>query len=192
MGYVGGIKGRASHMIDIFGTTQAVLRESGYRTRLLPFEQSSILSFEDESVLGFCYLFSDPSTLLAKWKPIETEFLNRHGARFRSAGEKAWNIYSIFICGEIADSVQTREVSWIEENLDRTRKLATCGISTRESLHRALLPLLRLQYRPTLQLDGLTERLQRRISAIAPSAANVALKDDVPPIEVVRLLEGQP
>ena len=60
MGYVGGIKGRASHMIDIFSTTQAILRESGYRTRLLPFEQSSILSFEDESILGFCYTFQRP------------------------------------------------------------------------------------------------------------------------------------
>jgi hypothetical protein len=178
-------------MIDIFSTAQTILRESGYRTRLLQFEQSSILSFEDESILGFCYLFADPATLLTGWRSIETEFLNRHGARFRSAGDKAWNIYSVFLSNEIADSVQTREVRWIEENLERTRKLATCGISTREALHRALLPLLRLQYRPILQLDSLTERLQRRIATIAPSVASIALKDDVAPIEVVRLLEGQ-
>jgi hypothetical protein len=178
-------------MIDIFGTAQTILRESGYWTRLLSFEQTSILSFEDESVLGFCYIFSDPTALLTGWKSIETELLNRHGVRFRSAGDKAWNIYSIFVSGETADPIQTREVRWIEENLERTRKIATCGISTRETLQRALLPLLRLQYRPSLQPDGLTERLQRRIATIAPSAANVVLKDDVPPIEVVRLLEGQ-
>jgi hypothetical protein len=178
-------------MIDIFSTAQGILRESNYRTRLLPFEQSSILSFEDESILGFCYVFADLTELLTRWKSIEAEFLNRHSPRFRSAGDKAWNIYSVFMTGETGDSVQMREVRWIEEDLDRTRKIAACGVTTREYLYRALLPLLGLQYRPTLQLDGLTERLQRRISAIAPAAANVALKDDVAPIEVVRLLEGQ-
>src|ERR1035441_4200953 len=178
-------------MIDIFGTAQAVLRESGYRTRLLPLGQVSILSFEDYSVLGSCYVFTNPVELLTEWKSIETELLNRYGARFRSAGDKAWNIYSVFLSAEIADPVQTREVRQIEENLERTRKVAACGVSTREAVQRAFLPLVRLQYRPTLQPEGLTERLQRRISTIAPSAANVVLKEDVQPIEVVRLLEGQ-
>lgn len=179
-------------MIDIFSAAQSILRESGYRTRLLSFEHSSILSFEDDSILEFCYVFMDPTKLLKGWASVESEFLNYYSARFRFAGDKAWNIYSIFISGEVADSAQTREVRWVEENLERTRKIAACGISTREALQNALLPLLRLQYRPSLQLDSLTDRLRRRIGTIAPSAANVALKGDVAPIEVVRLLEGQP
>ncbi|MGP8175070.1 MAG: hypothetical protein ACLP7O_11065 [Terracidiphilus sp.] len=179
-------------MIDIFSTAQAVLRESGYWTRLFPFEQTSILSFEDESILGFCYIFADVNTLLSKWRSKETELINHHVVRFRSAGEKSWNIYSVLLCGEVADQTQTRKARQIEENLERTRKIVACGASTREAVQRSLLPLLRLQYRPSLQAEGLGDRLRRRISTIAPSAASVALRDDVPPIEVVRLLEGQP
>jgi hypothetical protein len=178
-------------MTEIFSTVQTLLRDSGYRTRLLPFEQSTVLCFEDESILGFCYIFPSPDMLLASWTAIESQLLSHHTVRFRLAGDKAWNIYSVFLTEGEANSSQTREIRWIEENLDRTRKIAASGISTKENVLQALLPLLRLQYRPIVEMDSFSDRLKNRIATIAPSAANVVLNDDVPAIEVVRILEGQ-
>lgn len=177
-------------MIDILATTQVLLRESGYFTRLLSFEKGPLLCFEDDTIMGFCRVFDTPEAMLKDWKQIETALLLRYGSRFRSAGEKAWNIYCVFLSSAPANSVHAREVRWIEENLERTRKVASCNLSTREEIQRALLPLLRLQYRPTMQLDGVTDRLRRRIAMIAPNAADVSLDENVAPIEVIRLLGG--
>ena len=177
-------------MTEVLSTSQILLRESGYSTRLLSFEKLPLLCFEDDSILGFCYMFDSAEAMLRDWKTVESALLLGYGPRFRAAGQKAWNIYCVFLSSAPADSVKAREVRWIEENLDRTRKIASCDLTTREEIQRALLPLLRLQYRPTLQLEGITDRLRRRITMIAPSAANVTLDDGVDPIEVVRLLGG--
>lgn len=175
-------------MIDLLSATQTLLRDSGYDTRLRAYGPAAVLSFEDESVMGFCYVFEDTDAMLKSWKTTETEFLNRYGARFRIAGDKAWNIYCVFLTGSETDVESERQVRWIEENLDRTRKIAACGVATRESLVKVLLPLLRLQYKPLLEHEDLDARLQQRLSVIAPNAAKVALRADVSPTEIARLL----
>lgn len=175
-------------MIDLLGTTQVLLRDSGYDTRLRPYDSASVLSFEDESVMGFCYVFQDTATMLQAWKSTESDLLKRFGARFRIAGDKAWNIYCVFLTVSECDIESLRQVRWIEENLDRTRKIAACGLVTRESLMRTLLPLLRLQYKPLLEHENLDVRLQQRLDVIAPTAAKIVLRDDVSPTEIARLL----
>jgi hypothetical protein len=54
------------------------------------------------------------------------------------------------------------------------------------------LPLLPIQYQPLLRAEDVTERLERRIVAIAPKAAHVALDETVSPVEVIRLLGDSP
>ena len=81
---------------------------------------------------------------------------------------------------------------WIEEDLERTRKIAACGIASREELVRVLLPVLPLQYQPELRAEDVTERLRRRIAAIAPNVVEVALDEAVSPVEVVRILGDGP
>jgi hypothetical protein len=104
-------------MTDILSVAQALLRErADYRTRLLPFGEQSLLSFEDESILGFCRLFPDAEVMLDEWHSTETALLNQYGSRFRLAREKAWNIYCVFLSDGAADSASSREVGWIEEN----------------------------------------------------------------------------
>jgi predicted RecB family nuclease len=88
----------------------------------------------------------------------------------------------------VVNSEDARQIARIEEDLERTRKLASSGITTREELVRTLLPILPLQFQPSLQPEDVTERLRRRIRAIAPNAAQIALNEDVPVTEVVRLL----
>jgi hypothetical protein len=177
-------------MIDPLSNMQLVLGEAGFETRLSAIEGIKVVCFEDEVVTGFGCSFKDPTTLLAQWKSTEMSLLTRYAPSLRAAGEKAWNVYSIFLCTAPANRSQNRQVCWIEENLERTRKIVGCGLASREDVVRALLPLLPLQFRPVLGPEDVTERLQARIRTIEPRVSDVALDRSVPAMEVVRLLGG--
>lgn len=177
-------------MIDVLSTMQVVLREAGYIARLISIDRFPVVHFEDDTLMGFGCVFDNPDELLGRWKILETSLLMRYAPRLRIAGEKAWNVYCVFLCGSAADSVQNRQVRWLEEDLERTRKVAACGIDSREDLMRVLLPVLPLQHQPVLRAEDVTERLKRRILNIAPRAADVALDEAVSVAEVVRLLGG--
>lgn len=175
-------------MIDVLSTLQVVLREASFATHLRSIDNSSIVSFEDDTLLGFGCLFANPGTLLERWKNMELSLLTHYAAHLRTAGDKAWNVYCIFLCSAAADPVQNRQVRWVEEDLERTRKIAACGLSSREDLVRALLPVLPLRYQPALRAENVTERLQTRIHAIAPRASHVVLDKSISPVEVSRIL----
>ena len=177
-------------MIDLLSTLQVLLKEAGFTTRLTSLDRSSIVCFEDEALMGFGCIFEDPVGLLTRWKTTEMSLLKRYAPNFRAAGEKAWNVYCLFFCGAVGDPIQSREVRWIEEDLNRTRKIAACGLASREDLKRALLPILPLQYQPVLRPEDVTERLKTRIRAIAPRASKVVLDESVSEVEVVRILGG--
>lgn len=175
-------------MIDVLSTMQGVLREAGYTTRLTSIDRSSVVCFEDDALTGFGRIFEDPRGLLTQWKALETVLLTRYAPSLRAGGEKAWNVYCVFLCSSAGDPTENRQVRWIEEDLNRTRKVASCGIASREDLVRALLPVLPLQYQPVLGAEDVTERLRTRILTIAPRASDVILDDSVSPAEVIRLL----
>lgn len=177
-------------MIDILSTMQVLLREAGFVTRLSSVDRSPIVCFEDDTLIGFGCVFDNPTVLLERWKSTEKSLLMRYATGIRTAGEKAWNVYCVFLSGSVADTIQNRQVRWIEEDLEHTRKLAACGLATREDLVRTLLPVLPLQYQPVLREEDVTERLATRIRSIAPRGSQVALDPTVPPSEVVRLFGG--
>lgn len=177
-------------MIDLLSNMQVVLQDAGFTTRLGANAESPIVCFENESLIGFGSIFNDPADLLSRWKEVEEALLVRYSLSFRRAGDKAWNVYSVFLCGLAADASLSRQVRWIEEDLHRTRKVTGCGLTSREDMVRALLPLLPIQQQPILQIEDTTERLNRRIRTIAPRAADVVLDESVLPSEVVRLLGG--
>lgn len=181
-------------MIDLGSPVQAVLQDAGYDTWLLSVEGLRAIGFEDDAVMGFVYLFEDVSSMLLSWRNLETKLLSRHASSLQRAGEKTWNIYSVFLSSGRADEVQLREVRWIEEDLERTRKLAACGLASREGIITALLPLLPIQRQPSL--DGeefdLTQRLEKRVASIAPEGAKAVLNSDVPAADVIRMLGGLP
>lgn len=176
-------------MIDLLSISQGILRENSLTTRLLRLGTATIISFEDDALLGFIHLFETPAEMIENWAETEHSFLRAQATRFRAAGEKAWNVYSIFLCEMDGNSHEKRQIHWIEENLERTRKLASCGINTRADLLGALLPILTLQQRPKLDSDKFEDRLRRRVSQIAPGATDAVLEKAVNPTEVVRLLK---
>jgi hypothetical protein len=179
-------------MTEISEVLQSVLDENAYRTWPVspPKDVLSALSFEDEGIMGFACIFPDVPTLLSSWYAAETTLLTRHALYLKEAGDKAWNVYSIFICALGATESELRQVRRIEENLERTRKIAACGLVGREDFVTALLPVLSLQHRPSLDVEDLTERLRVRLAAIAPASANVFLDSRVEPAEVARQLDA--
>lgn len=177
-------------MTDLFSTIQVVLKEADFETHLTSINDLKVVSFEDNVLLGFCCVFDNPNDLLDNWKTKESALLSRFAPQIRSAADKAWNVYCVFLCSGTADDVQSRQVRQIEENLERTRKIASCGIAGRDDLVATLLPLLPLQYHAILKTVDATERLRRRIAQIAPEAESVVLDDSVSPSEVVRLIGG--
>jgi hypothetical protein len=175
-------------MIDVLSSMHLVLREAGFITRLASIERSSIVCFEDEILSGFGCVFANPRELLAEWKAMEMALLTHFSPSLRAAREKAWNIYCIFLCASDADAEQNREVRWIEEDLERTRKIAACGLLSRDDIVRALLPILPLQYKPALRAEDANDRLQTRIRGISPKASQIVLDETISTAEVIRLL----
>jgi hypothetical protein len=181
-------------MTDFTSPLQVVLQEAGYQTWVVSVSGIETVCFEDDAVMGFACIFGDAATLLAHWREVETMWLRKHAPSLHKAGEKTWNLYSVFLCTSSADPIQMRELRAIEEDLERTRKIASCALNNRTALIAAVLPLLPLQSQPILDSDDfdLTQRLRKRIATIAPAAAGAALDLGVSPNEVVRLLGAEP
>jgi hypothetical protein len=181
---------RLSDMTDLKSPVQVVLQDAGYETWLMSVDGLPAVGFEDSAVMGFVCIFEDASSLLRRWRDLETKLLTGHASSLQKAGEKTWNIYCVFLSSGTTDEVHLREIRWIEEDLERTRKIAACGLSTRDEIVKALLPLLPIQRQPFLDTEDfdLTQRLRKRIASIAPDAAGAVLDESVTPAEVVRLL----
>ncbi|WP_144409181.1 hypothetical protein [Pseudoxanthomonas suwonensis] len=177
-------------MIDVLSTMHALLQESKFEARLIALDDDSILCFEDESVMGFCKVFDSPQSLLSNWRTAELGILRRFAANFREAPDKAWNVYTVFLCTQEASPDESRQIRWIEEDLERTRKITGCGVVSREDLVNALLAILPIQYEPKLQTEDSTARLTRQIRGISAKAADVVLDSAVSPSEVVRLMSA--
>ena len=177
-------------MTDLKSPLQALLQDAGYQTWLMSIDGLEIIGFEDDAVMGFACVFDRVVTLLTQWRDLETKLLMRHAPALQKAGDKTWNVYSVLLCTESATSAQLRELRWIEEDLERTRKITGCALATRSDVVTALLPLLPLQYQPLLDSEDfdLTQRLRKRIASISPAVSDAALDSEVSPSEVVRLL----
>ena len=177
-------------MTDLKSQLQIILQDAGYSTWLGAMDELEVVGFEDEAVMGFACIFNDVSTMLTRWRDVETRLLAKHASSLQRGGEKTWNVYSVFLSQMVPDEIQLREIRWIEEDLERTRKLAACGVVDQQTLITSLLPLLPLQSQPSLDREDfdVTQRLTRRIANIAPPAATAALDSKVSTNGVIRLL----
>jgi hypothetical protein len=149
---------------------QAVLRDAGYATWSWTGGSVPVVCFEDDVVVGFVFVFADAGTLLECWQAAETGVLSAHAPSLRAAGAKAWNVYSVFVTAGGAALPLARSVRQIEENLDRTRKVAAVGVRDREDVIGALLPVLPLASRAVLEEDDMPQRLHARLSDLPTQA----------------------
>lgn len=158
---------------------ESTLAQVGYRPRIAKFD-STILLFEDESILGFVSLFETVEQLLDNWKSKQNQFVSRMAVELRRSASKSWNCYAVFLALDEADPDQRALLSELEEDLSLTRKLVVDGLLTARDIPRALLPILPIQNR-TSTTDLGSQALSSRLPAW-PRTALLALEGDGTPI----------
>jgi hypothetical protein len=136
--------------------------------------------------MGFVHVFASAEALLEGWAGSQKAALARHGPGIRSAGAKAWNIYSIFLTSD-PTALRGRAIERIEEDFSLTRKIARASIQTADDVERAFLPLISVKAKPALGASNFETRLRNRLKDV-PSDAVAAFLSEIPGVEVARIL----
>ena len=162
--------------MDITKEIEIVLRDANYATWQWTDGPVPVVCFENDEVIGFVHVFGLVSELLSDWEKSQDATLSRFRPALKNAGEKAWNVYSIFLAEDKHDESLQLRLDHIEENFRLTRKIARDGIGTKEGVISALLPLLPVRYRPQIDESNFHSRLLDRLSDISPDGATALLK----------------
>jgi hypothetical protein len=172
--------------MDIANQSQLILRNAGYET--MPWTGGSVpvVCFENQSVLGFLYIFPTASAMFENWRAVQEVVLRRFSPAIKLSGQKAWNVYSVFVTEDSAPNTWTAER--IEEDFTLTRKIAHAGVTSLDELRQALLPLLPVASRPQVEQTNFAEILRERLSEISPAAVNAFL-GAAQPKDVADILE---
>jgi len=175
--------------MDIPTQAEIVLREAQYATWPWSGGPVPAICFEDRTVIGFLHTFSSAESLLTGWEQAQESALGRHAVALRSAGNKAWNVYSVFLA-ERGAAEFSRRIERIEEDFSLARKIARANIQTNADLVRALLPLLRIRAQPTLGDAHYSDRVRARLKDI-PARAVTAFVGAASAADVAHILETE-
>jgi hypothetical protein len=161
-------------MSTILETAAELLQEHGYVVVLKHTDVPHLL-FESEECLGLMIAFADPETLLGNWSIQSAALLEAQKLGLRRSLEKAWNSYLVLLSAARADRLQQALMDSVEEDLVGTRKIARAGMTSREEIARAILPLLPLQSAPNLQPVDMKEEVRIRASQLPPAVMDAFL-----------------
>jgi hypothetical protein len=84
-------------MTDVLSTVQVVMQSANYRTWEIRDSRNLTIGFEDEVTMGFVSVFATPRQIIDNWRETEATLLARFAAQFGAAGDKAWNVYCVFV-----------------------------------------------------------------------------------------------
>ncbi len=169
---------------EITTWAELALRDAGFDTWTS--ELHGVTVFESPSIIGFLYVFDSSEELLEAWKQRQKLALRRHSPRLRSAGEKSWNVYSVFLTCDDAPGLKAK-VERIDEDFELTRKIARSSIATKSDVELALLPLVRIRAHPLLDDTDIAQRLRSRLEEI-PDVAVSAFLGEADPATVAQIL----
>jgi hypothetical protein len=155
--------------MDIVNQAEIVLRQAGYDTWPWSGGRVPVICFENLSLIGFLHAFPSAQSLCADWQDAQKVALTRFATGLRLSGSKAWNVYSVLLTEEAVPTLAKR-IEQIEENFSLTRKIARAGIKSALELQAALLPLLPIMSRPTLEAADFDQRLRSRLHHLSNGA----------------------
>jgi len=148
--------------MNLSSTAMSLLKNAGFDIQ----ESSDLFNgfyFEDETIMGIVICFSSAKELLDSWRDRQNEFLKRNARLIRRSGDKAWNIYTIFLTHEKCPRDKEAEFLAVEENFEGTRKIARSGLMTSNDVKYALLPVLPLQSLAPIKEINIQEELKSRL-----------------------------
>ncbi|WP_435655976.1 hypothetical protein [Brucella pituitosa] len=173
-------------MMDIYIQSEILLRDAQYDTWTWTGPSGPVTCFENAALMGFVHVFDTADALLGSWEERQKLALARHATFLRSAGAKAWNVYSLFLT-EDSDARRGREIERIEEDFSLTRKIARASIRTADDIEMALLPLLSIRSKPLLGAANFEMRLRTRLKEMSPDGVTAFL-NEATPADVARIL----
>jgi hypothetical protein len=178
-------------MIDVLKLAADILGDAGFETHRVPVNERESLAFEDPTVLGFLFAYSDSGELLRAWEVDAHRAIADHQLALRRAGQKAWNLYIVLISVEAASHVQLAGLAAIEEDLAGTRKIARAHMQDTADLRAALLSLLPLQAAPKLEAVDIRTEIRERATELQSRALDAFFSpaDDT---VVLQVLEEAP
>lgn len=172
-------------MSDLLLSGTDVLRSFGYSVFTFEIEGRTAAGFEDETALGFVFAYADVDELCSLWQRDIDSAASRHGLALRRAGQKAWNVYAVFLGGGSINETGAVRLSMIEEDLTATRKIARSGLTDAAAVREALLTLLPIQSAPLLEAVDMPAEIRLRASELsartleaflAPAESSVVLQ----------------
>jgi hypothetical protein len=172
---------------SLLNQSEIALRRAGYDTWPWSNGLVPVICFENDTVVGFVHVFADADDLHSRWLAAQATALDRHATALRRAGDKAWNVYSIFLTASSAPASIARAIERIEEDFTMTRKIARTGVVTAADVARALLPLLPIQSKPVLDTSNYGERLGVHLVDVQRRAV-AAFLSEAKPADIVQIL----
>ena len=173
--------------------TEAAVRQhlvnDGYSIGELQALDCRVVIFENATVLGFIFLYSDSSALFANWQNDSEQMLREAQFCLRQAGKKAWNTYTVFLADNQTSPDDAVMLQAIEEDLSGTRKIARTGVKDVDELRLALLPLLAIQNAPRLEPIDMTKEIRLRTSELPDDLVDGFI-GDAPNAVMAQLLES--
>lgn len=174
-------------MKDELDLVSSVLKDAGYTSFQVASTSLLCVAFENDVSFGFVHCFEKTEDLLENWKAEKEQVLSKFQFQLRSAGQKAWNAYSVFLAFGRSTNDQIALMARIEEDLSGTRKIARSIERTLDGVRSGLLPLLLIQNPPILGPVDMVEEIRAR-SAGLPKKSVEAFLVGAPNTEILRLM----
>lgn len=173
--------------MDISKETEKIMRNAGFETWSWTQGPVPVVCFENEAVLGFVHVFPSSTELIENWEQSQDATLARFRPALKNAGEKAWNVYSIFLAATTSKNFSTKHLDLVEEDFRLTRKIARGGINSIEGLTNALLPLLPIRNRPEVDEADFDQRLRVSLEEISEAGTKAFFKG-ARPADIAQIL----
>ncbi len=152
--------------MDIATQSEIFLRDAGYETWAWSNESHEATCFENATLIGFVHVFSTAEELLSIWESAQQNVLSSHSALLQAAGDKAWNVYSVFL-SENGTKSEQREVERIEEDFSQTRKIARTNVRTQDDIERTLLLFTAVRTQSMLLNADFENRFRSRMKNVS-------------------------
>ncbi|MEJ0075998.1 MAG: hypothetical protein WDO17_11220 [Alphaproteobacteria bacterium] len=164
-------------MTDLLSASAQILSEAGFTVADVTVGGRKAIAFEDATVLGFVFAYSDINELMSSWSGDGDLAVANYRFGLRRVGQKAWNVYQVFLTGGSANHIASVALSAIEENLSGTRKIARAEVINVADVRDALLPLLRIQNTPRLEAVDIVSEIRQRTTELPPRAVDAFLSE---------------
>jgi hypothetical protein len=177
--------------MEILDATEGLLTRMAFTALRSSVRGREVLIFEDDSVIGFVFSYTNARSLIAGWGNESEAAVSAHQLALRRAGPKAWNTYVVLLATGEASYAEMAALAAIEEDLTGTRKIARSDIKDISDVEAALLPLLPLQSAPKLDSVDMVFEIRQRATELPPRAVD-AFVSRIEESVVLQVIEETP